>query len=321
MSPDGLTPGNFADASGADNSAQRQLKNQISPRREMSRPSSVLPASHANPRSQIKSAFANDVQGQPVKRAHSVLSRQGIQKAHDSIDWPNDSETEQGPRKRARKGVQLNKQERLLIGCHVDEPRLPVSASLSNSNQLILHTLKEHAPPDVLQRWAILVPSGSQVSSDKTVIDRDLLPLSLGNLDGADSGTVLARLKEYLEAMRDGREMKLEELPNRSLEIHVGFHKEDPKVPVYAYQLLKPNGITYPTFNVRKSDVEKSTVSFKNRLVSYKDVKCIEKYVRGNLEESRKEVEYDLAKISESEGKFKSPLTGTLRDSMCKTLT
>lgn len=321
MNSNGLTPGNFSDASGAGSSAQRQSKNPISPQREISRPSSVLPASHANPHPRIKSAFANDVQGQPVKRAHSVLSRQSIQRAHDSIDSPTDSETEQGPRKRARKRVQLDMQERFLIGCHIDEPRLPISTSLNNSNQLVFHTLKEHAPPDVLQRWAILVPSGSQVSSDKIAIDKDLLPLSLGNLDGADKRTVLARLKEYLEAKRDRREMKLEELPNRSLEIHVGFHKEDPKVPVYAYQLLKPNGITYPTFNVRKSDVEKSTVSFKNRLVSYKDVKCIEKYVRGNLEESRKEVEYDLAKISESEGKFKSPLTGTLRDSMCKTLT
>jgi hypothetical protein len=256
-----------------------------------------------------------------VKRAHSVLSRQSIQKAHDSIDSPNDSETEQGPRKRARKGVQLDKQERLIIGCHIDEPRIPISASLSNSNRLVFHALKEHAPPDVLQRFAILVPSGSQVSSDKIAIDKDLLPLSLGNLDGADRRTVLARLKEYLEAKRDGREMNLEELPNRPLELHVGFHKEDPKVPVYAYQLLKPNGITYPTFNVRKSDAEKSTVSFKNQMVGYKDVKYIEKYVRGNLEESRKEVQYDLAKSSESEGKFKSPLTRTLRDSMFKTLT
>jgi hypothetical protein len=184
----------------------------------------------------------------------------------------------------------------------------------------MFYAVKEHAPPDVLQRWAILVPSVSlQVSSDKIAFDGDLLPFSLENTDGADRRTVLARLKEYLETERDRPQMKLGELPNRSLEIHVGFHKEDPKVPVYAYQLLKPNGITYPTFNVRKSDAEKSTVSFKNQMVDYKDVKYIKKYVRGNLEESRKEVHTDLAKISVSKGKFKSSLTRTLRDSMTLT--
>jgi hypothetical protein len=90
---------------------------------------------------------------------------------------------------------------------------------------------------------------------------------------------------------------------NSALETHVGFHKGDAKLPVYARMLLKASGISYPTFHVHKSDADKSIVEAGNRLISWKDINYIEKYARTSLEESRKAVQEDLAKPSASNGR------------------
>jgi hypothetical protein len=254
---------------------------------------------------QLHSQFPSPsaIHGQPPIRAQSLLARKRIQKACNPPDLASDGETEQGPRKRARTELQVDKEEQFCIGYHINEPRLPIFASLGVSNKLYVHALKEQTPIDVLERWDLLVTNGSQVALEKTVLDRDIFPLSLGNLENLDRKKVAGLIKESIEAKRDGRQMKVEGV-STSQEKHVGFHKDDHEVPVYARMQLKTSGISYPTFNAHKSDAEKSTVDFKNRLVSYKDIRYIGKYARENLEESRKAIQEDLSTVSQSEGRF-----------------
>jgi hypothetical protein len=186
----------------------------------------------------------------------------------------------QSPRKRARKELQVDKQEQFCIGYHTNEPRLPIFASLGGSNRLYYSALKEQTPPDILERWDLLVTNDSQVTLEKTVLDRDIFPSSLGNLDDLDRKKVVSLIKKYIEAKKDGLQMEVESMSTSFQEIHVGFHKDDHEVPVYARMQHSNSAASYPKFRVHKSAARKSAVNFHNRLVGFKDIIYIEKYVR-----------------------------------------
>jgi hypothetical protein len=145
---------------------------------------------------QAESLDSGAIQGPSLVRKESLLARQKMQRDRDSVYSLSDSEMEEGPRKRPRREPQVEKHEYFRIGCHINEPRLPIFASVSSGNMLLVQAIKEQTPVDVIKSWHLLVGLGSRVPLEKTILDNDLLPPSLGRLENVDRKKLSALIKE-----------------------------------------------------------------------------------------------------------------------------
>jgi len=275
---------------------------------------STRPTNALSPGSQIPttlqpratSPISGAIRDQPLARAESLFALQKIQEAGGHTDSASDNETEQGPRKRARREQPVEKQQQFKIGHHINAPGLPIYASLDAKENLVVQMIKSETPQDVLDDWSSLGP-GASISLQTTVLDMDLFPPLLHSLNAEILGKGQKKnlVREFLEAKRDNQEMNVEAWFLKSLEIHVGVHQQDGKTPVHCYLKLHKSGKLHPTFRVRSSDALKSDIKLGNRLVAYKAINYIKQYARSSPEDSKQAIQEKLEKLAQPICKFK----------------
>jgi len=257
----------------------------------------------SQPRGAISPSGA--IYDQPPIRVESLLAMQRIQNARDHPESTSEDGTEDGPRKRARRERLADTHRNFHIGHHVNEPTLPVYASLGSKNNLVVQTIGNKTSQAALDNLGWL-GSRASIPLEKTVLDKDLFPRSLRgiNFEVLDNRQKKNLIKDFLEAKRDNQEMNVEEWILKSQEIHVGFSRQDGKIPVYCYLKRHVGGKLHPTFCIRSSDAVKSSFEFGNRLVGYKDIVYIENFVGTTFEDSKKAVQEELERLAQTNCKL-----------------
>ncbi|KAE9380339.1 hypothetical protein N431DRAFT_324221, partial [Stipitochalara longipes BDJ] len=279
-------------------STTRQVTNDMSP----------VSDGYTTSQPRVAPSLSAPIHNPPPIKAESLLARQRIQNAHDHTDSASESETEQGPRKRARKERPIDVQQQFQIGHHINAPRLPIYASLGAKDNLVVQIIRNQTPQDILDNWSSLGSGGPSISLHTTVLDKNIFPQSLDslNFETMERGQKKNLVREYLEAKRENQEMNAEAWFLKSQEIHVGFSRQDSQIPIYSHLMRHKRGKLRPTFRVRSSDAVKSSVDFGNRLVAHKDIEYIEKYARATTEDSKKAIQEELEKIAQPTFQFHS---------------
>ncbi|RDL37262.1 uncharacterized protein BP5553_04695 [Venustampulla echinocandica] len=243
------------------------------------------------------------------KRARRRHSDRGdsIYGVEDSNDADGSGET---PRKKVRFDVKaevVNPKkawDKVTIGSHIDDPRIPVIAEKSDNGTICMTVVRDRTLPlDILRGWRRFSSENGSVPLNKIKLDPNIFK-GYADAEPSDPEKKYELIKTFLDppegAHEPDMETEVDETPTETArpntkepevaktgpeatELQVGVCRMDNRIPVYAY-LRQENQIW---FRVHEEESEMSQVLFSGTAIRYEQVELDSKFIKSNERTTR----------------------------------
>jgi hypothetical protein len=134
----------------------------------------------------------------PAERRSSLKARNNIKRAFHAEKSNSERPGAAYGDHHSKKKVKTQVDEKILIGHHYKEPRLPVFALENSNGQLHIYAnRKAVADPEIKRKWNDLVQINDMVPNESVILDKNIFS-SFGEVKDLNTVKKLQLIREYL---------------------------------------------------------------------------------------------------------------------------